>query len=121
MNHLGPCPQSGQCDAARPCLFPKPSIYLQCLPQCGVITRLCPRTWHGLVVIMSSPPGDIDPSLLPHDTAGPRLNTSVWVLFSLSSIFLSLRVYCKYLGRRGLWWDDWILIVSWVSNGSLTS
>lgn len=33
-----------------------------------------------------------------------------------ASVFLALRIYCKFLarGRRGLWWDDWILVAAWV-------
>jgi hypothetical protein len=52
---------------------------------------------------------------LPHDSAGERLNVSVWCLFSAATVFLLLRVYCRFLGRRNLWWDDWILIAGWVS------
>lgn len=37
-----------------------------------------------------------------------------WIVTSLSTIFLGLRVYAKLSRRCGLWWDDYILIVSWV-------
>jgi hypothetical protein len=52
---------------------------------------------------------------LPHDNQGPGLNATIWTLIAISSIFLALRVYCKFSRHRGLWWDDWILIASWVS------
>ena len=51
---------------------------------------------------------------LPHDDYGPQLNFTTWLLIGLSGAFLSLRIYCKFLRHRGLWWDDYILIVSWV-------
>lgn len=53
-----------------------------------------------------------DPSL-PNN--GPKVNTAVWCLFAFATIFLGLRVYCKFRRNRGLWWDDYVLIASWVS------
>ncbi|KAH6654728.1 hypothetical protein BKA67DRAFT_507252, partial [Truncatella angustata] len=49
------------------------------------------------------------------DDRGPRLLASCWTLVALSAIFLILRVYCKLWRARGLWWDDHLMIVSWVS------
>lgn len=43
-----------------------------------------------------------------------KLNISVWMLTALSALFLSLRIGCKLMRNRGLWWDDHILIISWV-------
>ncbi|KAH8711984.1 hypothetical protein GQ44DRAFT_714051 [Phaeosphaeriaceae sp. PMI808] len=37
-----------------------------------------------------------------------------WIVTILSAIFLGLRVYAKLSRHVGLWWDDYILIVSWV-------
>ncbi|OAA65611.1 hypothetical protein SPI_02398 [Niveomyces insectorum RCEF 264] len=54
-------------------------------------------------------------ALLPHDNQGPQLNFTIWLLTGLSLGFLSLRVYCKFLRGRGLWWDDYVLISSWVA------
>lgn len=53
-------------------------------------------------------------ALLPHDDRGPALYGVSWGLTALASTLLGLRVYCKLLGHRALWWDDWILIASWV-------
>ena len=47
---------------------------------------------------------------------GPQVNFTIWLLTALSAAFLALRVYCKFLRHRGLWWDDHILIASWVSG-----
>ncbi|KAI0025148.1 hypothetical protein F4780DRAFT_792719 [Xylariomycetidae sp. FL0641] len=52
------------------------------------------------------------PDLVNHQ--GPSMVASVWVLTAFSLVFLGLRLYCKFVGHRGLWWDDHILIVSWV-------
>jgi len=60
-------------------------------------------------------------ALLPHDNAAVRLNTSIWVLLSMATAFLGLRVYCKFNGHRGLWWDDWVLIASWVGSSEVIS
>ncbi|CAK7225188.1 hypothetical protein SCUCBS95973_005777 [Sporothrix curviconia] len=52
---------------------------------------------------------------LPHDNQAPQLNFTIWLLTGLSVGFLSLRIYCKFLRGRGLWWDDYVLISSWLS------
>lgn len=59
---------------------------------------------------------DEELALLPHDDMGPALLAVSWTFVSLASILLGLRVYCKLASRRGLWWDDWILIIAWVSK-----
>ncbi|KAJ0143629.1 hypothetical protein CTA2_1251 [Colletotrichum tanaceti] len=46
---------------------------------------------------------------------GPTINAVVWSQVVLSALFLGLRVYCKFKKRRGLWWDDHVLIASWVT------
>ncbi|KAH6634509.1 hypothetical protein B0J18DRAFT_22224 [Chaetomium sp. MPI-SDFR-AT-0129] len=51
---------------------------------------------------------------LPHNDAAPVLVASLWSLASLATVFLTLRVYCRFLKRQYLWWDDGILIASWV-------
>ncbi|KAK3905539.1 hypothetical protein C8A05DRAFT_41503 [Staphylotrichum tortipilum] len=50
----------------------------------------------------------------PHDNGASRLLGSIWALSVLATIFLALRVYCRLLKRQSLWWDDGILIASWV-------
>jgi hypothetical protein len=44
-----------------------------------------------------------------------ELNAGLWSLFAGATIFLVLRVWCKITRRYGLWYDDYILLVSWVS------
>ncbi|KAF1918404.1 hypothetical protein BDU57DRAFT_537963 [Ampelomyces quisqualis] len=60
--------------------------------------------------------GYIDPSL--------QLNAGLWTLFAGASLFLALRIWIKITRRRGLWYDDYILIASWfilAINNSLIS
>lgn len=46
---------------------------------------------------------------------GPQLTALEWLLASLSGLFLFTRLYLKTIQKRGLWWDDWILLASWVA------
>lgn len=52
----------------------------------------------------------VDPSL--------EMNLGLWLLFAGATVFLALRLYFKTTRRHQLWWDDYILLVSWVSNES---
>ncbi|KAI1495427.1 hypothetical protein F5X99DRAFT_426798 [Biscogniauxia marginata] len=49
------------------------------------------------------------------DNNGPRLLAACWSLTAASAIFLILRIYCKLWRSRGLWWDDHLMIISWVA------
>ena len=48
-------------------------------------------------------------------TPWAELNGGLWSLFVGATIFLALRFWCKITRRHGLWYDDYILVVSWVS------
>lgn len=50
---------------------------------------------------------------------GPKILISTWILLGLSSAFLLARLYCKWRAHRGLWWDDNVLIASWVRTSPL--
>ncbi len=52
----------------------------------------------------------------PIPNQGPPTAASIWALFSLATCFLALRVYSKLARGRRLWWDDWVLLVSWVGS-----
>lgn len=47
---------------------------------------------------------------------GPEIDIVLWTLTSISLLFLVLRLYCKSYRHKDLWWDDWILILSWVRH-----
>jgi hypothetical protein len=56
----------------------------------------------------------------PMETNGPVIVGVSWFLFAFCSCFLALRLYAKLSRAHGLWWDDWILIFSWVSRDCLS-
>jgi hypothetical protein len=71
---------------------------------------------HESSVVMSnitSFPFVVNPTL-PHDSYGPQVNVTVWSLSVLAAGWLVLRIYCKFLRKRRLWWDDYVLIASLV-------
>lgn len=51
---------------------------------------------------------------LPHDNLGPQFNVAIWVLTGAAAVFLALRVYCKLIRGKKLWWDDYVLIASFI-------
>ncbi len=51
---------------------------------------------------------------LPHDNAGPKLNIAVWILTAVAAVFIALRFYCKISRSKPLWWDDYLMLASWV-------
>jgi hypothetical protein len=53
-------------------------------------------------------PRYIDPSV--------ELNLGLWMLFAGATVLLFTRVWIKVTRRHGLWYDDYILIASWVST-----
>ncbi|EXF80600.1 hypothetical protein CPAR01_01917 [Colletotrichum paranaense] len=42
-----------------------------------------------------------------------ELNAGLWSLFAGATVFLALRLWCKITRRHGLWYDDYILVISW--------
>jgi hypothetical protein len=47
---------------------------------------------------------------------GPVIAGVTWMLTVLSGGFLAVRFYAKISRKQGLWWDDHILTISWVSQ-----
>jgi hypothetical protein len=45
---------------------------------------------------------------------GPLIVGVTWWLTFFCGGFLGLRIYAKLSRKQGLWWDDHILIISWV-------
>ncbi|CCF43962.1 hypothetical protein CH063_13514 [Colletotrichum higginsianum] len=43
-----------------------------------------------------------------------QLNVGLWCLFTGATVFLALRLWCKITRRHGLWYDDYILMVTWI-------
>ncbi|KXH53406.1 hypothetical protein CNYM01_01151 [Colletotrichum nymphaeae SA-01] len=46
---------------------------------------------------------------------GQTINAVIWSQVGASLFFLCLRLYCKFKKRSGLWWDDHVLVASWVT------
>lgn len=63
---------------------------------------------------MSAPELTSEQLALSHEDRGSVLLVTHWFLTALATVFLALRVYCKRTTNLSLWWDDWILIASWV-------
>lgn len=38
----------------------------------------------------------------------------LWCLQAGATLFLSARLWAKLTRRHGLWWDDYILLITWV-------
>ncbi|KAJ2907128.1 hypothetical protein MKZ38_007643 [Zalerion maritima] len=64
-----------------------------------------------------SDPAQLSPeelAALPHDDHGNRVQFALWFTVSISAVFVGLRVYCKRITKRRLWWDDYLLVGSWI-------
>lgn len=48
-----------------------------------------------------------------------EVNVGLWCLFGGASVFLGLRIWVKFTRLQGLWYDDYILVASWVWLSSL--
>ena len=55
------------------------------------------------------------------DDNGPLIVGVTWFLCWFSGGFLALRLYAKISRRQRLWWDDHILIFSWVRRSLFRS
>ena len=42
------------------------------------------------------------------------VDVSIWFMLGISTILLGLRLYCRLLRVRQLWWDDHLLTLGWV-------
>jgi len=53
----------------------------------------------------------VDLATNPH---GVIIIVVLWVMTALSALFLGLRIYSKLSRGRRLWWDDYLISISWV-------
>jgi hypothetical protein len=59
------------------------------------------------------------PSMAPRvEDYAPRLNVTIWTLTGVAALFLGLRLYCKVRRERPIRADDYVLVASWVSDGT---
>ncbi|KAK0640563.1 hypothetical protein B0T16DRAFT_336150 [Cercophora newfieldiana] len=54
-------------------------------------------------------------ALRDHGNRGGMLLSAHWALTSFATVFLVARLYVKMTFKKGLWWDDWILIGGWTA------
>ena len=47
---------------------------------------------------------------------GPMLIAVSVFFIVVTTIVVPLRFFARYLANVGFWWDDWILLVAWVSK-----
>ncbi|TEA11970.1 hypothetical protein C8034_v007095 [Colletotrichum sidae] len=56
--------------------------------------------------------------MYPMPSGDPSLATmvlgSAWTMFGVATIFLGLRIYCRAVRTRKMWWDDYLLLVGWL-------
>jgi hypothetical protein len=45
---------------------------------------------------------------------GPLMVGVAWTLTLMAGAFLGVRIYAKLSRKQRLWWDDYVLIISWV-------
>ncbi|KAG9250337.1 uncharacterized protein F5Z01DRAFT_376687 [Emericellopsis atlantica] len=45
---------------------------------------------------------------------GPLMTSAIWPICGVSLLFLAARLYVRFSRNRAFWWDDWVLIASWV-------
>ncbi|KAK3317516.1 hypothetical protein B0T19DRAFT_405206 [Cercophora scortea] len=50
----------------------------------------------------------------PVPNQGAQTAAVIWSLVALATTFMVLRIYCKIWRLGRLWWDDWVLVISWM-------
>ncbi|KKY36929.1 putative integral membrane protein [Diaporthe ampelina] len=48
------------------------------------------------------------------DGFGAYINVIGWLLLSLAGLVVSARIWAKISARKGLWWDDYIVLAAWI-------
>jgi hypothetical protein len=54
--------------------------------------------------------------IMDDDDQGAKILVTTWTLTGLSGFFLAVRLACKLRTKRRFWWDDHVLVLSWVSR-----
>ena len=52
----------------------------------------------------------------PDNNKGPKLLQTIWILRSISTIVVGLRIYTKIRKTRRLYWDDALMVLALVSK-----
>lgn len=51
----------------------------------------------------------------PEEDHGPLMSGCIWGLWTISTLFVCLRVHVRLRHAR-IWWDDAVLLLGWVRN-----
>ncbi|KAI0471713.1 hypothetical protein GGR56DRAFT_655266 [Xylariaceae sp. FL0804] len=52
---------------------------------------------------------------IPHHHPKPGVDAAIWTVSSVATIVFGLRLYCRKYRLAGLWWDDLVLLVAWMT------
>lgn len=55
-----------------------------------------------------------DDTMLTFVDPTKEVNVGLWCLFGGATVFLGLRLWVKFTRLQGFWYDDYILVASWV-------
>jgi hypothetical protein len=94
-----------------PCSIPRFSLIPRFAQTCSLFHRSSSSREN---VIMVSPRATVE--TVQYISPQTEVNTGLWTLFAGTTVFLGLRLGVKYTRRTGLWYDDYMLALSWVSN-----
>jgi hypothetical protein len=117
-NHACPVGPDCGCESLILILRPPPATQspslLRYLHALWTLSSRSNTTTHRLENVNMNSPRKHDKT--PHYYVDPsvELNTGLWTLFAGATVFLALRVWIKITRRHGLWYDDHILLVTWV-------
>lgn len=53
--------------------------------------------------------------MVEFESNGPLVTATIWPVMFIAGVFLGLRLFVKFHGGSRLWWDDYLLVFSWVS------
>jgi hypothetical protein len=42
-----------------------------------------------------------------------KVIASIWSMLFITTTFLAIRLYCRAIRTKALWWDDYLLVASW--------
>jgi hypothetical protein len=52
---------------------------------------------------------------LPHDDESRSHTIVLWVLAGMTTVFILLRLYCRFRSGKVIWWDEHFLVSAYVS------
>ena len=53
-------------------------------------------------------------SAADEESLAPKILATLWSLVAVSAVFISLKIFARVRRRVQLWWDDYVMLLSWV-------